>query len=162
MPGQGQHEPQRQPQRQRKRKVIRRPLLLLAGALGCALVAVLISVPFVNDAAARQVERELLALPVPEHTQVLDSASEAGRFAGAGNGMEYLGAVLIKSALSQKDIEGHYSGSAAVLAPGDDEGRLSSWATQRFPEATVHNTYIIYAFGEAPSEFHRQIDLRGH
>lgn len=159
----GWQEPKRRPKRQPKRQRKRGSLLLLGLFLGGALGALLISIPFVNDAAARQVESELLALPVPGHTRVLDSASEAGRFAGAGNGMEYLGAVLIESALAQEDLETHYAGSAAVLAsPGDTGDRLSSWATQRFPEAADQNTYLIYSFGVAPSEFHRQIDLRGH
>lgn len=82
---------------------------------------------------------------------------------GCRRRLEYLGAVLIESALAQEDLEAHYVGSAAVLASPSDEGdRLSSWATQRFPEAADQNTYLIYSFGEAPSEFHRQIDLRGH
>ena len=45
---------------------------------------------------------------MPENTELVDSLSLAGKYTGNGNGMQYLGTLLLKSELSREEIEAHY------------------------------------------------------
>lgn len=60
-------------------------------------VGICASVPAVNDMYAREVARELAAVPLPEGTELIEKTSAAGKFFGNGNGMQYFGAVLLKA-----------------------------------------------------------------
>ncbi len=61
-----------------------------------------------NDMVANQVEKDLTSCPLPAESVLVDSLSAAGKFVGNGNGMQYIGAILIISDLSKEDILKHY------------------------------------------------------
>ena len=46
---------------------------------------------------------------MPERTEIIDSVSLAGKLVGNGNGVQYFGAILLKSKLSLNDLEDYYS-----------------------------------------------------
>lgn len=80
----------------------------------CIIVAISISfyiiiIPLFNDHYAKQVERKLRTTPLPRETEIIDSVSQAGKLVGNGNGMQYFGAILLKSKLSLNDLEDYYS-----------------------------------------------------
>ncbi len=79
----------------------------------CSFVAVLalflLLVPFINDCIAKQIEEKLCETPLPVDTEIVDSVSMAGKLAGNGNGMQYFGAVLLKSELSLEELDSYYS-----------------------------------------------------
>lgn len=66
-------------------------------------------IPLANNHYAKQVEKELRKTPLPEKTKIIDSVSRAGKLVGNGNGMQYFGAILLKSKLSLNNLEDYYS-----------------------------------------------------
>ena len=49
-------------------------------------------------------EKELCETPLPEKTELIESISRAGKLTGNGNGMQYFGAILIRSDLSLEEL----------------------------------------------------------
>lgn len=61
-----------------------------------------------NNRIADSLEQDLLNYPLPPQTELLDSASIAAKVAGNGNGMQYIGALLVKSDLSEDELQAYY------------------------------------------------------
>lgn len=68
-----------------------------------------ISVMFVNDIIANKPEKELLNFILPEKTQLVESNSVAGKLYGNGNGMQYIGQLLVTTELTEEEIYAYYS-----------------------------------------------------
>lgn len=128
------------------------------------------SIPIVNDLHAKRVADELSALPLPENTRIIEKTSAAGKLWGNGNGMQYMGALLIESGLSLDELERFYSESrmehCSVSRQSDkeitvtDRGKLS-FKTEPYPD----NYYIVYALGKHDNfiiRLYSELDLRGH
>lgn len=144
--------------------------------LGAAVIALLlvlaipISVVLVNDSAARDVEKELLALPVPEGAEVVESTSQAGKIVGNGNGMQYIGALLVRSDLGIGAVSGHYATvsedidlDVAVVASAGIERQGFHGADGFLSRPrSGDDLYVVYAFGNGPGSFFEEWDLRGH
>lgn len=144
--------------------------------LGAAVIVLLlvlalpISVTLVNDAAARDVEKELLALPVPEGAEVVESTSQAGKIVGSGNGMQCIGALLVRSDEGIGAVSGQYATvsehidlDVAVVASAGIERQgfhgADGFLSQPRPGGDL---YVVYAFGEGPGAFFESLDPRGH
>lgn len=69
---------------------------------------------------------------------MVEEFSQARKLIGCGNGMQFFGAILIKSDLSLEEIDSHYSAYRDV-----------EWE------------YIVYSWGDGMSPF-RNFDLRGN
>ena len=128
-----------------------------------------LSVPIVNNITAANVADDLEDIPLPENTELVESISAAGKFVGNGNGMQYFGAVLIKTDLSLDELNSYYSdyrenefrllvekqesGEIAVIEHGSlvFESELSS----------TEDYYIVYSWGDGIDLF-ADLDLRGH
>lgn len=127
-----------------------------------------ISCPIINDYSAKDVTRDILLLPLPEKTEVIEEFSQAGKLVGNGNGMQYLGAVLIKSDLSLEAIDEHYSAyrktqwnyvieeqktqNIDVIEHG-----IYSFKT----DVSKKGYYIVYSWGNGIPPF-EYFDLRGN
>ena len=75
--------------------------LKLVGILAAVvLIGSVISIPLINNHTAYKVEKALCEIPLPEETELIESLSQAGKLTGNGNGMQYFGAILIRSDLS--------------------------------------------------------------
>lgn len=134
-------------------------------------VAVLLfaSVPIVNDWTAAQVRADLEKLPLPANTVRVDALSHAGRMTGNGNGMQYLGAILLQSDLPIEAVESHYAPFRAdrwdcIVAEYDggplefiDIGQLSFSAAID----AAKQYYVVYSWGSGLA-FYKDVDLRGH
>ena len=82
----------------------------LVGILAAVvLIGSVISIPLINNHTAYKVEKALCEIPLPEETELIESLSQAGKLTGNGNGMQYFGAILIKSELSLEELETYYS-----------------------------------------------------
>lgn len=134
-----------------------------------SVVVALTSISVSNDAAARAVEGELLALPLPAGAERLDSLSRAAKVTGNGNGMQYLGAILIRSDVPLSELDSFYArnpghdGPAAVIATTDADAVAGfHGAGGFFDDPGEDGVYIVYSFGDAPSELHELLDVRGH
>ena len=64
-----------------------------------------------NNSIANRVEKELKSYPLPEDTLFLDSVSLAGKLVGNGNGMQYMGSILVISDLTEEELYEYYSQS---------------------------------------------------
>ena len=72
--------------------------LKLVGILAAVvLIGSVISIPLINNHTAYKVEKALCEIPLPEETELIESLSQAGKLTGNGNGMQYFGAILIRS-----------------------------------------------------------------
>ena len=123
-------------------------------------------IPFANNAIALGVENDLKSLPLPAQTELIESTSKAGKFVGSGNGVQYFGAILIKSDLTLDELQGYYADSDGVVEP-----QLSAVVrvavnmdlSFRHEEYGV-GYYIVYRWGSAPDWLQGWLDtdLRGH
>lgn len=68
--------------------------------------------PVINDRVAQMTVKDIIDLPLPEDTELIESRSEAGKLVGNGNGMEYFGAILIRSELSLDELRAYYGAYA--------------------------------------------------
>lgn len=67
-----------------------------------------IAIMFTNDIIANMSERELLDIPLPEKTQLVESNSDAGKLYGNGNGMQYIGQLLVTTELTEEELWTYY------------------------------------------------------
>lgn len=126
--------------------------------------------PFVNDHVAKKTAEELVELPLPENTEYIESVYRAEKLIGCGNGMQYLGAILIRSELSREELEAYYSSfaehdwecvvgnqaGANICVDGGQPVPLS-FAT----DVEGDNYYIVYSWGSNDTVFD-DLDIRGH
>ena len=83
---------------------------ILAAAI---LIGGVISIPLINNHTAYKVEKALCEILLPEETELIESLSQAGKLTGNGNGMQYFGAILIRSELSLEELETYVANDGA-------------------------------------------------
>ena len=147
----------------------RRAWLILAAVLAMVILAVPVSIPIVNDAAASDVERRLMEIDVPAGAERIDSMAQAGKIVGNGNGMQYAGALLIRSEHSAADLQRFYSEQegavdlSITVTPADDLQREGLHGARGFlAQPGERGTFVVLAWGSGPGEFFEELDLRGH
>lgn len=134
-------------------------------------VLIIASIPFINNLTASQVVKEIEHCPLPQFTTFCESVSVAGKLAGNGNGMQFFGAILIKSELSLNELEEYYSqyrkgewsfvvfpqSGNEILAVENQKVCFSSLEN----ETDYTNYFVVYSWGS--SDFPLcDFDLRGH
>ena len=67
------------------------------------------TISIVNNCIANNIEQQLIALELPENTELSDSISIAAKIFGNGNGMQYFGAILVTSDLSEDELKEYYA-----------------------------------------------------
>ena len=125
-------------------------------------------IPLANNHYAKQVEKELRKTPLPEKTKIIDSVSRAGKLVGNGNGMQYFGAILLKSNLSLNNLEDYYSAYQKnewpyVVEPQKNQIiEVVEHSMISFSEKVGDNGYyIVYSWGDGP-DLLEELDFRGH
>ena len=68
-----------------------------------------ISIMLANDIIANKPEKELLNFTLPERTQLVESNSVAGKLYGNGNGMQYIGQLLVTTELTEEELRAYYN-----------------------------------------------------
>lgn len=143
--------------------------LKVVGVLAVVVLVVgVISIPFINNHSAYIVERALCEIPLPEETELIESLSQAGKLTGNGNGMQYFGAILIRSELSLEELDAYYSDYRSnewEYLVGTQEGQsieVIDHGTLRFTEEIKGSGYyIVYSWGSGKSLL-EELDIRGH
>ena len=143
--------------------------LKLVGILAAVvLIGGVISIPLINNHTAYKVEKELCETPLPEKTELIESISRAGKLTGNGNGMQYFGAILIRSDLSLEELDAYYSGYRSneweylVDIQEGQEIEVVDHSTLQFAEQIESKGYyIVYSWGDGNSLL-KVIDIRGH
>ena len=141
--------------------------VIIYGCLGIVLCFIM-SIPIVNDYCAYMVEKKLCAAPLPENTQLIDSVSKAGKLTGNGNGMQYLGAILIQSERTMEQLDSYYlhyrenEWEYLVTVQTDRDLSFIELDHLRFSqEVTADGYYIVYSWGKG-IELYEMLDMRGH
>lgn len=139
-----------------------------AAVLAALLAVLLLSIPFVNDFAAKRIAEGLRSLPLPEGAELVETVYAAGKLAGSGNGMQYFGALLLRSELSLEELEAHYSHCAGrdwecCVEPqrGSAIQAIEHGGLRFDAPAADEGFYIVYAWGDG-APFFEDFDLRGH
>ena len=143
--------------------------LKLAGMLAAVvLIGGVISISFINNNIAYKVEKELCETPLPEKTELIESISRAGKLTGNGNGMQYFGAILIRSDLSLEELYAYYSGyrsnewECLVETQEGQSIEVIDHETLQFSEEIKDSGYyILYSWGSGKSLL-EELDIRGH
>ena len=126
-----------------------------------------VSIPIVNNCIADNVEKELRSLPLPESTELVDSISAAGKLSGNGNGMQYLGAILVESDLSIEELTEYYAQykidgrDIYVNVQNGERVELSEHRDLLFDIDSAHgDCFIVYSWGKSDYVL-SELDLRG-
>lgn len=133
-----------------------------------ALLLFLVSIPIQNDRQAVAIAKDLRQIPLPEKTEYIERVSRAGKLTGNGNGMQYLGAILLKSELSLEQLSAYYDTYAEyeweymVERQHGQELQMVEHDIVSFDtEITGDTYYVVYSWGEGDG-FFSHLDLRGH
>lgn len=132
-------------------------------------VLFVLSVPIVNNITAATVLSDIKNIPLPENTEYVEGISAAGKFTGNGNGMQYFGAMLIKTDLSLDELNSYYSdyreNEFRLLVEKQESGEIAviEHGSLAFESelAQDENYYIVYSWGDGIDLF-ADLDLRGH
>ena len=143
--------------------------LKLVGILvAVVLIVGVISISFINNNIAYKVEKKLCETPLPEKTELIESISRAGKLTGNGNGMQYFGAILIRSDLSLEELDAYYSGyrsnewECLVETQEGQSIEVFDHETLQFSEEIKDSGYyILYSWGSGNSLL-EELDIRGH
>ena len=143
--------------------------LKLVGILAAVvLIGGVISIPLINNQTAYKVEKELCETSLPEKTELIESLSQAGKLTGNGNGMQYFGAILIRSDLSLEELDAYYSGYRSnewECLVETQEGKtieVIDHGTLQFSEEIKDSgCYIVYSWGNGNSLL-EESNIRGH
>ena len=130
------------------------------------LVGFIVSIPIVNNLSAKNVEKQLVEIALPDNTEMIESLSKAGKLVGNGNGMQYFGAILIRSDLTLNELSDYYLRkipSAVVKEQKQQKIKCVEHEELSFktPLSETENYFIVYLFGSGSSPF-SDLDIRGH
>ncbi|MCR5167971.1 MAG: hypothetical protein K6C13_12290 [Oscillospiraceae bacterium] len=138
----------------------------------CILVSFPLMIFVINNSIAVHTMNDVRRVPLPEKTEFIEKISTAGKFTGNGNGMQYLGAILIKSELSEEKLKNHYSSYSendriyTVESQNDKRIKQAENYTLSFKtDMNGDNYFIVYSYGSSGNDLADSIldlDIRGH
>ena len=144
-------------------KRISKVVLILFGAIIIGLIAASFVIKTQNDKVAKNIVREIKNIPVPEKTSIEDEVCAVGKLSGNGDGMQYFGAVLLKSEELQ-EYYGEYADSkySDIVARQDNERvEVVEHRELRFnTDIDTEDYYIVYTWGDYDG-IASELDLRG-
>lgn len=148
---------------------MRKALIVVSCFVLFVVITIGIAAPIFNDSVAKDTAGELVDLPLPNNTEFIESIYEAGKIAGNGNGMQYFGAILIKSELSLDELKEFYGTFAehewecVVENQKTTDVEISDGHTNLTFKTDIESDdyYIVYSWGSNDTIFH-EFDLRGH
>ena len=80
-----------------------------------------IGIVITNNSIADKIEKELVSYELPTNTKLVDSVSVAAKLTGNGNGMQYMGAILVDSGLSKEELKEYYSSEFDYIEVNEQE-----------------------------------------
>ena len=149
-------------------KKIKLVLGIIIGIFIFAIVCPIVFIPIFNDNIAKKTAQNVKEIALPPDTEYVETFAKAGKLVGNGNGMQYLGGILIKSDLSLQELQSYYS----QYTKSENEFIVEKQTDKNIPfiehgtvsfHADINNEsyYIIYSWGNSNSVF-SELDLRGH
>ncbi len=154
-------------------KALNKILAIFIIAILALSVITYIGIIITNNSVAASIKQDLVAYEVPEETELVDSMSKAGKLNGNGNGMQYMGAILVKSALSREEIEDYYSSKFDFIEVRKQDTTvlyfdLGSYSFKGLSETENGSYYSIICWDDNRAEYgdfingFLDLDLRGH
>ncbi|MBR1390129.1 MAG: hypothetical protein IJ567_01525 [Lachnospiraceae bacterium] len=143
--------------------------LKLVGILAAVvLIGGSLLIPLINNYTAYKLEKALCEIPLPKETELIESLSQTGKLTGNGNGMQYFGAILIRSELSLEELNTYYSDYRSsewdylVEVQEGQSVEVIEHGTLKFSEGINDSGYyIVYSWGSSNSLL-KELDIRGH
>ena len=80
-----------------------------------------IGIVVTNNSIANKIENDLVSYKLPINKKFVDSVSAAAKLTGNGNGMQYMGAILVDSNLSKEELKEHYSSEFDYIEVNEQE-----------------------------------------
>ncbi len=131
------------------------------------LVALILLPRIINDLTAKSLLNKLMEVKLPNKTKLIDTAYNAGKVLGNGNGMQYYGAILIESDLKYDNLKAYYSKyqkeklKFEVVKHSENPYNFYS-ENLKFKDYNKNKKYyIIYYQGNGIPVF-KDLDIRGH
>lgn len=121
-----------------------------------------------NNCVALRLKYEIEEIQLPPKTEQIEAVSSAKKLIGNGNGMQYFGAVLIKSDLSLEEIDTYYSkyrkNEWYYIVEKQTKKTIDATNDQLTFKADIqgNNYYIVYSWGDTRYRFLYYWDIRGH
>lgn len=153
---------------------MKKPLIII----GCILALHLLPVAFyggiviTNNVIANRMEKELKSTPLPESTVLMDSFSLAGKLVGNGNGMQYMGSILVVSHLSKEELYDYYSEAFDYVEVREQETQKidfinsQEYSFELFGDPQHHDHYSVTCFKSQDTDdlagILLNLDLRGY
>lgn len=147
------------------------------------LVILLIALPIVsyfgivvtNNSIANNIEKSLVEYKLPTNTELVDSISIAGKLTGNGNGMQYMGAILVESELNEEELNEYYSLDFEFIEVRKQETakidyvHSSNYSFNGFSDAKKEEYYSVTCWDDDRREKYGKFiselldfDIRGH
>lgn len=139
-----------------------------------AIIIAALCIYLINNHIAENLKNSLLEIPLPPNTEIVDSISVTGKVAGNGNGMQYFGAILLRSESDADALEAYYADYAAEadwLEVGLQESEyLFEYRDYRFDHWNADEPLYcvglwkvsVSGFEDSFGEALLNLDLRGH
>ena len=118
-------------------------------------------VPLHNSYIANEIEDSLIETPLPENTEFIESMNASGKLVGSGSNMNFFGGMLIKSELSEDELNKYYSEIRKhqndYLIKSQDTAEISvikngSYTFEHLENvADFDNYYLVYSWGSDES-----------
>lgn len=147
---------------------IKKIIIAITTILCVTLILFIVAIPVVNDNVAKKTAEDILSVPLPEKTDYIESKYLAGKLVGNGNGMQYFGAILIKSRLTLDELQRYYSGytdNEWTYVVGHQQNSKIDIIEHGYLEFESKidggGFYIVYSWGDNNSIF-AGFDIRGH
>ncbi len=121
---------------------------------------VAVFIPLSNDRTAENIAKQLESSS-PADTVIIETVSKAGKLTGNGNGMQYFGALLIKSNLTLDELSEVYQGAVVKKQTSQRIEAIEHVTVSFETPIDGDDYYIVYTFGGSPS-FFANLDIRGH
>ena len=156
-------------------KILKRTFVILLIIIFALPIISYVGIVITNNAIADKTEKDLVAYQLPANTEFVDSISIAGKLTGSGNGMQYMGALLVTSELSEEELKDYYSLNFDYIKVRKQENAKidfihpNNYSFNGFSETDGKSYYSITCwdddrrekFGEFVSEL-LDFDIRGH
>ena len=133
-----------------------------------------ITITGINDSIAEKTAKEISLYPLPENTNLCDTVCAARKLVGNGNGMQYMGAILVTSELTEEELRAYYSEAFDFVevrlqeSADIDYVNNSDYSFENFDSTNGKTYYSVTLWGSARKYYPDWVvtllnyDLRGH
>ena len=156
-------------------KILKRLLIIIITVIVVSPIILYFSIVITNNCIAYSIENRLKKYELPVDTVLMDSISIASKLTGNGNGMQYMGAILVESELSKEQLLEYYSNDFNYIEVREQKTEVLDFintgynAFSKFEKTGGNRYYSIICWDDERREFFGHVvseildfDIRGH